>query len=239
MGGGAHVTPEIVTVVCLFIRGEYPYTPEYVTRLRDMACRYLVTSVRSARFVCLTDRPELFTRDTAMDIIHVGRLPARYAFWSKLLVFNPDYGFTGRMLWLDLDVLVVNDLGPIVDFPAPFAFAADMFAATGDGPAQESRKDGRRYLPKYQGSVMVWNAGEQADLFTDWDPRISEEFYTDQDYYAARAPHAARMPVAWFPRISLVHPPWPAEAKVVLVKKPKNHVALERWPWFRQYWGAA
>jgi hypothetical protein len=36
-----------------------------------------------------------------------------------------------------------------------------------------------------------------------------------------------------------VRPPWPKEAKVVLVKKPKNHEAVERWPWFEAMWGAA
>jgi hypothetical protein len=45
------------------------------------------------------------------------------------------------------------------------------------------------------------------------------------------------MPLAWFPRVSQIEDgPVPADAKVVLCKKPKNVIAARRWPWVQEAW---
>lgn len=214
-----------LTVACLWVRGEYPYTVEYVRRLLAMTRRFCA---RPFRFVCLTDQPDALP--AGVEPIRITKL-AGWALWSKLHVFNPALGLTGRLLFLDLDTLIVAPLDPIVDASTPFGL-------TEDGPIGiETDRHGRQIRRRFNSSVMVWQGGEQADLFTAWTPAVAARLSTDQDWIAERRPEATALPRAWFPRISRTQPPWPDGATVVLCKKPKNHVARERWPWFDAAWG--
>lgn len=221
-----------LTVACLFVAGEYPYTVEYVQRLHEGVRRHLS---RPFRFVCLTDRP--WEMPAGVESIPLARIPGCYAFWTRLRMFDPSLGWTGRMLALDLDTLIVGALDPIVDYPGPFVAAGDALAPSLAGRPVRGTKGGKTWLPRAQGSVLVWDAGVADDLWTAWSPDVAAEYYTDQDWIAARYPDITVMPVEWFPRISQAEPPWP-DARVVLVKKPKNHVAADRWPWFNALWRA-
>ncbi|MDP3720781.1 MAG: hypothetical protein Q8T13_23715 [Acidobacteriota bacterium] len=219
-----------LTVACVLVKGEYPYTPEYVRRLLAMVRRHLA---RPFRFVCLTDQPHAMP--AGVEAVEVARLPECFALWTKLRLFEHDRAWGGRVLYLDLDTLIVAPLDPIVDYPAPFALAADELAA--ERPRIDTDRYGRRLVRRFNGSVMVWDAGTQGRLFDTWTPASAASLSTDQDWIGEQAHDAAGLPVEWFPRISRVQPPWPAEAKVVLVKKPKNHEAVLRWPWFDAAWG--
>lgn len=225
-----------LTVACVWVAGEFPYSIDYVRRLRSMVARWID---RPFRFVCLTDRPELATVE-GVEPIAVEKL-AGFAPWTKLQLFNPARGFTGRVLYLDLDSLVIAPLAPIIDFPAPFVVTAD--------PASMHRPRrldsfGRAIVRKVNSSVMVWDAGTHASLYDKWSPPVAQRLSSDQDWIGEQLPRAAEMPRAWFPRISelsipnsvAVAPILPADAKVVLVKVPKNVEAAEKWPWFDEAW---
>lgn len=215
-----------LTVACLFVQGEFPYTPEYVIRLAAMVRRWID---RPYRFVCLTDQPWLFPD---LETIVVSRLPG-FAYWTKLELFNPARAWSGRVLYLDLDTLLVAPLSPILDMPAPFALIEDE-----PRPGQKTRDAfGRQILRRFNSSVMVWDGGAATELFTSWEPAIANRLSGDQDWIGERCPNALALPRAWFPRISEVRPPWPAEARVILVKKPKNAEAAQVWPWFSPLWG--
>lgn len=225
-----------MTVACVFVTGPYPYTPEYVIRLERMVRKFLN---RPFRFVCFTDRPEAFRAP-----IETVRIPANLpgcaeaiGYWNKLQLFNPAHGLTGRVLFLDLDVLVVGDLSPLVDYPARFALVADELALT--RPARDRNTVGQTILRKFNASAMAFDPEATSVLWSDWTPDVTRRLQSDQDWYAQRLPDAAAMPVEWFPRISRVHPPWPDAARVILVKTPKNHLAAKQWPWFDAMWGAA
>jgi hypothetical protein len=87
---------------------------------------------------------------------------------------------------------------------------------------------------------MVWDGGTQTELYTDWTPAVTQRLSGDQDWTGERLPQARGLPREWFPRLSeAVRPPWPAEAKVVLVKVPKNHIAAQEVPGFLEWWGSA
>lgn len=221
----------MTTVVCLFVQGEYDYTPDYVTRLHGMVTRWMD---RSFRFVCLTDQPWLFK--APIETVPIAKLPG-FAPWTKLEIFNPLRAWSGRVLYLDLDLLLVAPLAPILDYPAPFAITADP--PQGHSPRTKDSY-GRQIVRRFNSSVMVFDAGTQSPLYTDWRPAQSLRLSGDQDYIGQQLPEAATMPRAWFPRISeAVRPPWPAEAKVIFCKVPKNAVLAEQQPWFAPLWGAA
>jgi hypothetical protein len=224
----------VLTICCLLVKGPVPYSAEYVTRLERGARKWLE---RPFRFVCFTDGTVPLPPD--IDTITIPppspAIPLNgRGYWSKLQVFNPAYGLAGRVLYLDLDTLVVGPLDDIVDFPAPLALAEDPFI--------ESRADittdrfGRTLVRRFNGSVMVWDAGTQNALWDKWSVIETFRLSTDQDWVGEQAPHARPLPLAWFPRLSQVQPPWPADARVVLCKKPKNHEAAAQWPWFERAW---
>lgn len=219
-----------LTVTCLFVQGEYPYTAEYVERLHAMVTRWCD---RPFRFVCLTDQPWLFS--APIETVAIAKL-AGFAPWSKLELFNPERRWTGRVLYLDLDSLIVAPLAPIIDYPATFAITADPPVAG----HRTIDSFGRIIVRRFNSSVMVWDGGTHTQLYTSWVPAVAKRLSGDQDYIGERIPDAATLPRAWFPRISEVQqPPWPSEAKVVLVKQPKNDIAAMKWPWFAPLWGAA
>lgn len=220
-----------LTICCLLVRGEYVgYSPEYVRRLKAMADRFCS---RPFRFVCLTDQPEAMPSD--VEAIPIERFVGCHAYWSKLQLFDPRHGWTGRMLYIDLDSLIVAPLDPIIDFPAEFALTEDAFVL--ERAHINTDRYGRRLVRRFNSSVMVWDGGTQTDLFTKWTPAAAEQMSTDQDFIGDRAPDAKGMSLAWFPRASRVQPPWPAEARVVMAKKPKGFQACEKWPWFNEAWG--
>lgn len=215
-----------LTVACVWVRANVPYPVDYVTRLESMARRFIKEPFE---FVCLTDRPHVIPPMRAIRPIRIPEAGTLAGWWSKVQLFNPAHGLqTGRVLYLDLDTLIVAPLERVIQYPAPFALAphAGMFQP----------KNGLQVVRRFNSSVMIWNAGTQAALYTAWTPAAAERLWGDQDWIGEQAPGAAAMPLTWFPRLSVVQPPWPAETTVVLCKKPKNVEAAARWPWFREAW---
>lgn len=238
----------MLTVVCVFVKGPYPYSADYVVRLERMVRRYLS---RPFTFVCVADEhtePELYAARRTMaswpiSVMVVDSVASRVppngaGYWNKVQLFDPALQLRGRVLFLDLDTLVVAPLDPIVDYPASLALTEDALVV--ERARLDRDRYGRRLVRRFNSSVMVWDGGTHTDLWTRWSPAIAQQLSTDQDWIGEQAEDAVAMPLDWFPRISRVQPPpWPADAKVVLVKKPKNHEAALRWPWFEPLWGAA
>ena len=220
----------MITVCCVWVKANVPYDVEYVTKLYGMVSRHLS---RPFRFVCLTDQPEKIPAT-----IHVGRLPRwpkdLFGWWAKVHLFDPyfNHNVKGRMLYLDLDTLVVSDLAPIVDYPAQFALVPH--AGTFNG------RDGLQVVKRFNSSVMVWDAGTQNHVYDNFVPtKTPKRLWGDQDHIGEQCPFAATMPAEWFPRLSQIDDGsfmTPA-AKVVLCKKPKNSVAAKTMPGFAEAWG--
>ncbi len=241
-----------LTVACVWVEGEFAYGPEYVSRLHAMCARWLEPPFQ---FVCLSDRPHLVPPPAVA--IPVEKLPG-FAPWTKLELFNPARAWPGRVLYLDLDVLVVRPLAAVVDARARFAITHDP-----SPPARPRRVDtfGRAIVRKFNSSVMAWDGGTQTDLYTDWTPDVAARLSGDQDWIGERRradgeraytqtlrgrvpdprPVALALPRAWFPRLSelawdAVGMPRLGPAVVVLAKVPKNAEAAARWPWVRETW---
>jgi hypothetical protein len=214
------------TVLCVWVKGQVAYSPDYVQRLKAMVSRQMD---RPYRFVCLTDRPwEL----AAVDTIPITGPGALKGWWSKVRCFDAGLRLSGRLLYLDLDSLIVGPLAPILDYPSRFALVPPGGTFEGKGPL--------KVVTRFNSSVMVWDADHNHRLFDDWTPLVSERLWGDQDWIGEQMPGADTMPADWFPRISQLGQERPsAEAKVVLMKTPKNAEAAERWAWVKAIWRAA
>lgn len=216
----------MTTVACVFVRGHVPFTTEYVRRLASMVRRWMD---RPYRFVCLTDKTSVRPFGHDIEAIRIPWTGEHFGWWAKLALFNPKTGLTGRVLYLDLDTLVVNSLAPILDYAAPFALLPHSGRFEG--------KNGLRVVKRFNSSVMVFNGGEQTHVVDRFTPDVPRDLWGDQCWLGEQCPDAATMPAEWFPRLSEVqNGPVPPDAKVVLCKTPKNVVAAGRYPWVRAVW---
>jgi hypothetical protein len=101
------------------------YGPEYVNRLYAMVRRHLRGEFR---FVCLTDssvgvRSEVQCLPIPPLALPEG-IPERG--WTKLTTFSADlHGLQGTALFLDLDVVIVDDITPFFEQPGRFLIIHD------------------------------------------------------------------------------------------------------------------
>ncbi len=104
------------------------YGPEYVNRLYAMVRRHLRGDFR---FVCLTDRHEGIRAEVECQPIPPLDLPpgSPERGWTKLTTFSDDlvekYGLSGTALFLDLDVVIVDDITPFFEVPGEFLIIHD------------------------------------------------------------------------------------------------------------------
>ena len=215
------------TLACVMVRGHNRrYSPKYILRLREMVSRH---TDRPFKMVCLTDEPEIMPEGVVGVRVPRTRGTER-GWWRKMYLFHPNLPFKGRVLYLDLDVLVVNDLNPILDFPADFAIAPDS-AVNFQGKDQWSVVKG------YQSSVMVWDHKARVRFFKEYDPYVQKRLWGDQDLIKEISPNEATFPAKWFERVTPSGPEdWTPETKVVLCVKYKPHKAIKIFPWFADYW---
>jgi hypothetical protein len=214
----------MLTVACVWVDGHLPYQVEYVTRLHAMARRWIH---RPFDFVCLTDTPDQVPEGVkASPVPQPGNLKG---WWSKIHLFAPNR-FKGRVLYLDLDTLIVAPLDPIIDYHAQFALAPHAGTFNGKG--------GLQVVKRFNSSVMVWDAGTQDALYNGWTPAVASVLWGDQDYIGMMSNDGIAMPASWYPRLSEFEwPNVPEGARVVLCKKPKNHEAAKSLKGFAEAWG--
>jgi hypothetical protein len=123
MTAGAATTSPQRTVLCM--KWGTKYGPEYVNRLYGMVRRQLRGDFR---FVCLTDRSD-GVRDEVLclpipDLALPPGIPERG--WTKLTTFTADlHGLQGTALFLDLDVVIVDDITPLFELPGEFLIIHD------------------------------------------------------------------------------------------------------------------
>jgi len=111
--------------VILCMKWGTKYGPEYVNRLYAMVVRHLRGPFK---FVCLTDRSEGIRAEVQCLPIPELKLPAGIPErgWTKLTTFEADlHGLKGTALFLDLDVVIVDDITPFFEVPGEFLIIHD------------------------------------------------------------------------------------------------------------------
>jgi hypothetical protein len=113
------------SVLILTMKWGTLYSSDDVNRLRRQVKRHLP---RSHRFVCFTDDPSGLDADIlALPLPELG-LPQGHGDtrWRKLALFRSDLaGLSGTALFLDIDLVVVDDLSPFFDLPGDFFIIRD------------------------------------------------------------------------------------------------------------------
>ena len=111
--------------VVLCMKWGTKYGAEYVNRLYGMVRRHLLGDFQ---FVCLTDRSEGVRPEVRCLPIPSLDLPpgSPERGWTKLTTFAADlHGLRGTALFLDLDVVIVDDITPFFEQPGEFLIIHD------------------------------------------------------------------------------------------------------------------
>lgn len=144
-----------ITVVCIKVGTKYPAS--YVNILKNMVERNLSVP---HRFVCITDDP---------TGVHCDTVEAMYSrgWWTKLSLFAPNaYDFTGKILYLDLDIVIRDNINKLANYDASFAICRDWL------------------ISKYNSSVMLLEIGTETQIWDKYNADTigaERSFNGDQD----------------------------------------------------------
>jgi hypothetical protein len=164
--------PAVITVACVEWGDYLGRGTLYVRALAAMVADNLP---EPHRFVCLTDQP---ARHPGIDCVELQ--PGRVGWWNKLELFRPGL-FEGRVLFLDLDSIITGPLTELVESKGIIHL-----------------RDWGWTHDVYGSGVMVWDAGEHADVWICADPRRFGTYHGDQDFITELGgwdrfpPHLAR-----------------------------------------------
>ncbi|WP_304617123.1 hypothetical protein [Paracoccus sp. (in: a-proteobacteria)] len=176
-------------ITILTMRWGTLYSSDDVNRLAAQVRRHLS---RPHRFVCFTDDPTgLDDRITALPLPELG-LPegSRDTRWRKLALFRRDLGgpeaaLSGTALFLDLDLVIVEDLAPFFDLPGDFLILRDddLFRPK---PLRRLNPSRDRFLHMVGNtSVFRFTVGAH--------PEVLETYLADPAAAAARYEHEQQM----------------------------------------------
>ena len=98
---------DILTIVTVFKKNP-GWEEEYVYRLKQGIERHLSIPFR---FVCISD-VELECDTLPLEINNEIN---RWALWYKMQCWKPEFGLTGRTMFIDLDTLIIDDFSDIIN----------------------------------------------------------------------------------------------------------------------------
>jgi hypothetical protein len=236
------------TVLCM--KWGTKYGPQYVNRLHAMVQRHLKGDFR---FVCLTDRSEGIVPEVQCLPIPSLDLPPGIPErgWTKLTTFAADlHGLQGTALFLDLDVVIVDDITPFFELPGEFLIIHDWkrpWRVTGNSSVYRFRLGAHAdLLAHFRGHVDEVRAAfrhEQAYL-SDWLQRQGKLAYWPAAWCASWKYHC----IPRFPTNYWRDPQIPAGARILIfhgVMNPPDALAGRRngnWrfarpaPWIGAHW---
>ncbi len=191
----------MVSVACVKVGAKYP--DAYVITLRNMVAR----RAPGVDFVCYCDKPVDGVR---CELLTEG-LPG---WWSKIELFK----LRQPMLYMDLDVVVVGNLRPLLEW--------DGFGIMKDP-----------WLSGY-GSGIMRLTGNEGHVWEKFRPGIMSMIRGDQDWLNIVMPDAKTFPPEWVPfyKAHQCFGPSPPENALVVNMHgwPKPHQISSGW--VPQYW---
>lgn len=126
----------MLQIVCVKVKPAY--SAEYVNALYR-ACKKHVT--QPFRFICLTDDPS--GHDNEIDNFILEQKDVLKGWWNKLYLFERHL-FQGRILYFDLDTIILKNIDDLANFDFDFGILRDFYFG--------------RVKNKYGSGIMAWQA---------------------------------------------------------------------------------
>ena len=170
---------QLVNVVC--VKWGSKYGPEYVNILQAMVKKNLSLP---HRFICFTDNNNGLNSDIETFPLNETQLEG---WWHKLTLFKSDlFGLTGRILYLDLDVIIIDSIDEMfLNYKEGFVIIKDWNS---------------RATVFYNSSVFLYNIGELSDVWNNFNTENYKNKMTnggDQIWITKQMPNATLWPDAW------------------------------------------
>jgi hypothetical protein len=212
-------------VVCVRTGDKYP--ADYVARLRAMVQKHLH---HQHKFICFTDRPNDLARFN-IAAVDISEMHLK-SWWGKMTVFMHGYRKGQRVLYFDLDTVIVNDLSPLVKLKVDLGICANFTRAAGylDWPC------------KYGSCIISLGPSLDGDLFKRfWGDRFEimarAGKYGDQKAIEELAPNAELLqpllPPSFFlgyrDLLNFKEAPPASCACVIFAGNSKPHNSVNKW----------
>lgn len=159
----------MITICCL--KWGIRYRPYYVNKLANMVKRHTTVPYK---FICWTDDPK------GIDS-HIETAPLPYkaqTWWGKMGLYMPTIPgiTTEKILFLDLDSVIVGSLDPIINYKSDFAMAKDY--------PQDSIHVGDKRQKWGNTSVVLLKVGSQVHIWNRYMEKEcpEEERFGDQEW---------------------------------------------------------
>lgn len=227
------------------------YGAEYVNRLYNMVSRNLTLPFE---MICLTDNTEGIDENVQCFDIPPLDLPAGSPErgWNKLSTFEPDlYGLSGQALFLDLDVVITDNIDDFFTHAGDFLVIHDWkrpWRITGNTSVYRFKlgayPDVLPYFREHFDDIRKRFRNEQAYLSWFIDEHYKQLSYWPKSWCKSYKYHCLKpLPFSWWQP-----PELPAHTKIVIFHgevNPPDAIAGQggKWyrhilpsPWIEQYW---
>lgn len=221
------------------------------------ACREYTSG--PLRFVCLTDDADGLTEGVeAWQIPDIGLSLeewSRPGVWPKLSLFSPALISLGRVLFIDLDMMIVGDLSPFFE-PTQGAIFQNMGDSWRPTPKSEARETGScifSYEPGAEQKVLEVFLADKANAMMRWrneqdfvGAHVSKADYWPDDLVVSFKRHLCHRNAAGLfvkpvppPKATSIvafhGTPRPRETLEKLIWGPLPHVHFGKVPWIAEY----
>lgn len=200
----------MTTVVCLKVGDAF--SADYVNKLRVQVAN---NTALPYRFLCLTDD----SKDVVADCKPV--TPWLPKWWGKLTLFqkNP-YGITGKILFIDLDTIIVNNIDSLLSYDSDLCMLQDFTKPE-----------------RYGSGIFLLQANSHLEVWNNFSSNVIDDYKLpgDQLWIQHQVKHADTWPASWCVSYKLhAKLSIPLDAKVVCFHgKPRPH---ETNGWTERYW---
>lgn len=156
------------------------YSSEYVNKLYSMVKR---NSTVPFQFACITEDPS--DLDPNILIIPTPNYPLQ-GWWFKTWVLSNELPITGNILFMDLDLVIINNIDNIWDYhPNNFVVIRDFFRHI--NPA----------CTKYNSSVFKFQSHQYSYIWEQFNIEHVKRFHGDQDWFYYYVDNAVYFPDEW------------------------------------------
>ena len=135
----------MITVACVFWGDKF--SDDYVYNLKSMVER---NTTVPHQFVCFSDR-EL------EGITTVKLIPGYEGWWNKMQMFNTDFKLGNRVVYLDLDTLIVDNIDWLLEYDGMFMGIEDLGAVNKHQPELKGRLQSGVMSWDYRLNSHLWN----------------------------------------------------------------------------------
>lgn len=219
----------MITVACVWNKSDIYDSKQWVLRLWSMVNRWIGCSHYPFRFVCITKHYKEFLAHPEVETATPTIIPpkGKPGHWWKVNLFNLGEDHE-RILYFDLDVVIMSGLGPMIDFPSDFVVS----------PSSGMPMRGH----DFNSSVMMWNPSrEQAKMVAGLLKQVPfDRFAGDQQWLSSLPMRVDLFPSRWVSKyLSAGGVKKPDDNTIVslLIQGGKNQALIDSGhTWISDYW---